>query len=294
MNLHALRIFTKVAELESVSKAAHTLMISQPAVTIQIRNLEKELGLTLIKSKGRGITLTSNGEFLFKQAKRLFNLELDIKNKLAKLKFSGIEELNIAATHVPANFLLPNRLAKYKQAYPSININLKTINSTLAIEQLLDYKVDIAFVVKENEHHPDINYTFLMDLEYWFIVPYGNKLAEKEVSLMKLMNEPFILREDGSSTNELLIALCKIHKTPLPKVGLKLNGINESIRAIAAGYGAMLAPSIAVLDYIHQKQVERVLVKDIEIRRPIYLCTRKNEQDTPLHLTTFLTFMKNE
>lgn len=61
MNLHALRLFTKVAELNSVSKAAQALMISQPAVTIQIRNLEKEVGLTLLESKGRGITLTQNG-----------------------------------------------------------------------------------------------------------------------------------------------------------------------------------------------------------------------------------------
>ena len=290
MNLHALRLFAKVADLKNVSKAAQTLMISQPAVTIQIRNLEKELGLTLIEAKGRGINLTYNGEFLFKQAKRLFDLEMDIENKLAQLKFSGVEELHIVATYVPAHYLLPNWLAKYKQANPSINIHLKTENSKLAIEQLLHYKADIAFIVKENEHHPDIKYKFLMNLDYWFIVPYGHKLAKKEVSLTELMNEPFILREDGSSTKELLIALCKIHKSPSPKVGLQLNGINESIHAIAAGYGAMLAPSIAVSDFINQNKVERVFVKDIEIQRPIYLCTRKHDQDTPLSLTTFVNF----
>lgn len=294
MNLHALRLFVKVAELKSVSKAAQILMISQPAVTIQIRNLEKELGLTLIESKGRGIILTYNGQFLYKQSKRLFDLEMDIENKLAQLKSSGVETLHIVATHVPANYLLPNWLAKYKQSYPSINLNLKTGNSKLAIEQLLHYKADIAFIVKENEHHPDINYKFLMNLDYWFIVPYGHTLAKKEVSLTELMNEPFILREEGSSTKELLIALCKIHKSPPPKVGLQLNGINESIHAIAAGYGAMLAPSIAVSDFINQKKVERVFVKDIEIKRPIYLCTRKNDQDTPLNLTTFMHFIKNE
>ncbi|MFJ7951448.1 LysR family transcriptional regulator [Lysinibacillus sp. NPDC096418] len=292
MNLHALRLFTKVAELQSVSKAAQTLMISQPAVTIQIRNLEKELGLTLVESKGRGISLTSNGEFLFKQAQRLFDLEMDIENKVEQLKFTGIEELHIAATHVPAHFLLPNWMAKYKQAYPTTNIHLKTENSKQVIEQLLHYKADLGFIVKEDGHHPDIDYTFLMNLDYWFIVPYGHKLAEQEVLLQELMNEPFILREDGSSTKELLISLCKIHKTIPPKIGLQLNGINESIHAIAAGYGAMLAPSIAVSEFIHRKQVARVFVKNIDIQRPIYLCTRKNEQHTPSTLTTFKEFIE--
>ncbi|WP_249661836.1 LysR family transcriptional regulator, partial [Lysinibacillus fusiformis] len=86
MNLHCLRLFTNVAEHNSVCKAAQTLMISQPAVTIQIRNLEKELGLTLIESKGRGIALTPNGTFLYKQAQRLFDLEIDIEYKIEQLK----------------------------------------------------------------------------------------------------------------------------------------------------------------------------------------------------------------
>ncbi len=106
MNLHALRLFTKVAELKSVSKAAQALMISQPAVTIQIRNLEKDLELTLLESKGRGITLTQNGEFLFKQAQRLFDLELDIENKLEQLKkIQGMRNYKLLL-HVPSHFFI--------------------------------------------------------------------------------------------------------------------------------------------------------------------------------------------
>ncbi|MGE7112123.1 LysR family transcriptional regulator [Lysinibacillus sp. NPDC047702] len=293
MNLHALRLFTKVAELKSVSKAAQALMISQPAVTIQIRNLERDLELTLLESKGRGITLTQNGEFLFKQAQRLFDLEMDIENKLEQLKNTGNEELQIASTHVPSHFLLPKWLAKYKQAFPNSYIHIKTANSQQVIEELLHYKADLAFIVKEDGHHPDINYQFLINLDYWFIVPYGHPMADQTVTLAELMQQPFVSREDGSSTKEFLNALCKVHKIPPPRVGLQLDGINESIHAIAAGYGTMLAPSIAASSFIQRQQIARVFIKDMDIQRPIYLCTRKNEQNISSAFHTFMDIIND-
>lgn len=292
MNIHALRLFTKVAELESVSKAANILNISQPAVTIQVRNLEKEVGFTLIESKGRGITLTPNGEFLYKQAKRLFDLESDIENKIAQMKSSGVDDLNISASYLPANFLLPSWLSKYKLTFPSRKINVITENTQQVIKHLLYYKADIAFVIEENEHHPDINYRFLMDLEFCFIVPYNHRFAGKTITFETLMGEPFILREEGSSTKELILALCKLHKTPPPKIGMQLYGLTESIRTIAAGFGVMLAPIIALEDYIQQKQVARVYVEGIDIRRPIYLCTRKNELEVTPSIADLIEIIK--
>ncbi|OCA91896.1 LysR family transcriptional regulator [Pseudobacillus wudalianchiensis] len=294
MNIHALRLFTKVAELKSVSKAAEVLRISQPAVTIQIRNLEKEVGLTLTESKGRGITLTSNGDFLYKQAQRLFDLERDIENKVAQLKNSGADDLNIAASYVPANFLLPKWLCHYKETYPSVTVNVKTENTQQVIEQLLHYKADLAFVIEENRHHPDLHYQFLMNLEYCFIVPSHHQLAGQTISFEKLMNEPFILREKGSSTKDLLLALCNLHKTPPPKIGMQLYGLNESIRTVAAGFGAMLAPVVAIEDYLYRKQVAQVYVEDIEIKRPTYVCTRKNEIDVLPHVSHFIEVVKDQ
>lgn len=244
--------------------------------------------MTLLEAKGRGISLTQNGAFLYKQAQRLFDLETDIESKIEQLKNTGNEELQIASTHVPSHFLLPKWLAHFKQVYPATHIHLKTANSQQVIEDLLHYKADLAFIVKEDGHHADINYQFLMNLDYWFIVPYNHRLAGQTISLAELMQQPFVTREDGSSTKEYLNALCKVHKIPPPKVGLQLDGINESIHAIAAGFGTMLAPSIAASSFIQQQQVARVFIKDIDIQRPIYLCTRKNELHHSASFNNFL------
>lgn len=288
MNLHTLRIFTKVAELKSVSKAADALRISQPAVTIQVRNLEKEVGFSLIESKGRGITLTHKGEFLYQQSQRLFDLENDIEHKIAQVRDSGTEDLNIAASYIPANFLLPKWLSKYKTAFPKRKVNVKTENTLQVIEQLLHYKADLAFVIEENDHHPDIDYQFLLNLEFCFIAPYNHRLAGKTVSYETLMHEPFILREEGSSTKDLLLALCKLHKAPPPNIGMQLYGLSVSIQTVAAGYGIMLAPSIALDNFIRQKQVAKVHVKGIDIQRPVYLCTRKSEMNVQPHVGDFI------
>ncbi|MFS0646604.1 LysR family transcriptional regulator [Siminovitchia sp. 179-K 8D1 HS] len=288
MNLHALRLFAKVAELKSVSKAAESLRISQPAVTIQVRNLEKEVGFPLIESKGRGITLTPNGKFLYEQARRLFDLENDIEHKIAQVRDSGAEDLNIAASYIPANFLLPKWLSKYKTAFPTRKVNVKTENTQQVIEQLLHYKADLAFVIEENDHHPDIDYQFLMNLEFCFIAPYHHRLAGKTVSYETLMREPFILREEGSSTKDLLLALCKLHKAPPPNIGMQLYGLSVSIQTVAAGFGVMLAPSIALDNFIRQKQVAKIYVEGIEINRPVFLCTRKNEINVLPHAGDFI------
>ncbi|MFO1443976.1 LysR family transcriptional regulator [Bacillus sp. Bva_UNVM-123] len=291
MNLHALRIFSKVASMKSVTKASEALAISQPAVTIQLRNLEKEIGLKLVETKGRGIRLTVEGEYLYGRAVRFFDMEKDIENKLLQLKNGELDELKIASTNVPANFLLPNWLAKFKNEYPSINVNLHIGNSDQVLEKLLHFEADIAFVVKEDLSEPDIESHHLMNIDYWFIVPHGHKFDGKEVTLKELFAEPFLLREEGSSTRELLLALCKIHQTPQPKVGLQFHGLNESLRSVIAGYGIMLAPSIAVKKDIERKKIGRVKVNGVEISRPVHICTRKWDKELSTNYHKFITII---
>ncbi|MGN7400159.1 LysR substrate-binding domain-containing protein [Cytobacillus praedii] len=293
MNLHALRLLIKVAELKSVTKAADALSISQPAVTIQIRNLEKETGLKLIETVGRGIKLTKEGEFLVERALTLFDMEKDIENKLFQLKNGELQELRIASTYLPANFLLPVWLAKFKMDFPSVNVNLYSGNSNQVLENLLHYKSDIAFVVKEEWNNPDIHLDHLMDIDFWFIVPHGHKYDGQEVSLRELMTEPFLLREDGSSTREILFSLCKVYRVPIPRIGLQYHGLNESIRSVIAGYGTMLAPELAVREYWERGEIGRVIVKEIEVRRPVYICSRKNDKEFTINLSRFIDFVKS-
>jgi DNA-binding transcriptional LysR family regulator len=281
MNLHALRIFVEVAAHRSVTRAAETLRLSQPAVTAQIRNLEKEAGLRLISPDGRGIRLTDAGEMLVRHARRLFDWEKEIESQLEQFKKGEVGKLRIAATHSPANWLLPKWLAQFKQTFPLVEIVLRTSNSRQAFEQLLHFEADIA-VVAGHSNKPELDLFQLMEDELWFIVPKEHPYANQVIALTQLVKEPFLLREEGSSTREMLFSLCKIHRVSPPRIGLQFHGINEAIRSVMAGYGTTLVPSMAARDLLDRGEISRVYVSGVTIKRPIHLCTRKGDALPPV------------
>ncbi|HEY0827804.1 MAG TPA: LysR family transcriptional regulator [Bacilli bacterium] len=277
MNLHALRLFSKVAERASITRAAEEMNISQPAVTSQIKKLEQEIGLVLLVSKGRGIILTEAGLQLARQAKRLFSLEIEIESHIDQMKKGTIGKLRITATFLPANFLLPRWISLYKQTYKEIEIELTSTNANKAIERLVNYEAELAFIGGSRESHPLIARKELFEDELWFVVHKDHKLAMQTVSLAETLQEPFVFREEGSSSREMLIALCRVNNTTQPALGLQMNGLNETIRAVMEGYGVTFVSALEVKGHIGRGELARVYVEGVHLKNPISLCTRKRD-----------------
>ncbi len=292
MNLHALRIFTQVAKFGSVTRAAESLLISQPAVTAQLRKLEQELGMKLITSSGRSIQLTEAGELLANHSKRLFALEAEIETKMADYSTGKRGSLRICSTQLPASTVLPRWIVKFKQKYPLVDVQVYKGNTDWTFERLLDYSVDVAFVYSEKKGEGVKSHT-LLDDELIFIVPSEHRLAGKEVTLEELMNEPFILREKGSATRRSVINLCEAANLEMPKSFIQMEGLRESVEAVKAGYGAALVSALAVDNDLYNGKLGRVFVKNLFIKHPIRLCTRSDEE----YLTTttnFISLIKDE
>jgi len=280
MNLHALRIFTKVADLGSITAAANELLLSQPAVTIQIRNLEKELGMKLTKSKGRGIQLTEEGQFVYEQGLRLFHLEAQVEDKL-KLFVAKEEKIHIATSYIPINYVLPEYIANYKLMYPNIEFFVSLGNVKSVEEKVRRYEADFGFVVQSNIGHEDLYFDKLMDIEFAFIAHPSHPLANQNVSISALSKEELIYREKGSSTRDLLEAIFYTQNCPLPKIGLQMQGLFESLKAVEAGYGIVLAPLLSVANSIETKKLAPIFIKNVEIKQSLFICTRKSELTNP-------------
>ena len=148
-------------------------------------------------------------------------------------------------------------------------------------------------MVKKKRHEPDLHLHFIMDIDFWFILPKGHRYDGKEVLLADLVEESFILREEGGSTRKILFSLCNIHGVQPPSAGLHFHGINESIRAVISGYGIMLAPSLAVQEHLDRGEIGSVNGKGIEIKRPVNLCLRRRDAEIPNHIRNFLSLIKD-
>lgn len=278
MNLHALRLFHVIATTGSVTRAAELLNISQPAITAQIKKFEKELSLTLFKPQGRGIGLTAAGAELVPLAKRLFSVEQQIEQFCLDYRSGSRGQIRMAATYLPSHFLLPAWLAKYKQRYEEVEMSITTTNSSDALQQLLHMNVDLAIYGGLPEESPNtIQIEELFRDELWFVVSPDHRYANQRISLEEMMREPFVMREEGSSTRERLFALCRTHSAPSPRITLQFNGLHEAIMAVIAGYGANFVSSLVVREYVERGELSRVYVDGIELQNIIAVCTRKHE-----------------
>ncbi|MEK8196058.1 LysR family transcriptional regulator [Lysinibacillus sp. FSL M8-0134] len=280
MNIHGLKLFYQVATTGSFTKAAEILRISQPAVSSQIKRFEHEIGVQLFKQQGRGVVLTEFGEALAEKAQNLIALEHHIETFIEEYRLAKAGNLHIVATYLPANFLIPKWAAHFKAVNEHVNLMITTTNTKDAFEQLIHYKADIAIYGGGMSERPkEIEWEELYEDELWFVVSPTHRYAHQNITLVEMFQEPFIMREEGSSMREHLFSLCQTYQVKPPNIALQFNGINETIRSVMAGYGANFISSLAVREYVENGQLARVYVKGIHaIKHKIAICTRNNEK----------------
>ncbi|MFD1178697.1 LysR family transcriptional regulator [Paenibacillus puldeungensis] len=293
MNLHALRLFYTIARTRSVTQASEQLRISQPAITVQVKKLEKELGIRLLRPLGRGITLTDAGEEIARMAHRLFGLEQQIERFCGRVQEGEIGQISLAATYLPAHILLPNWLSRFKKQYEEVELVIHTTNSKEALRLLTEMEVDAAIYGGVPERMPEgVQMEELFRDELWFVVAPGHPYANQHISLVTMMQEPFVMREVGSSTRERLLSLCRTHNLPAPRIALQFNGLHEAIQAVIAGYGANFVSSLIVRDEVQRGRLCRVYVDEVELFNTIAVWTRA-EDPLPMGARNFLEMIRS-
>ncbi|MGD9101505.1 MAG: LysR family transcriptional regulator, partial [Anaerolineae bacterium] len=146
MNLRQLRTFMRVVECKSFTWAAEELYLTQPAVSFQIRSLEKEYGIDLLDRSGREIIPTASGQILLDYARRILNLYDESKLEIDRLNNLLRGTLVIGASTGPGEHILPQLLGRFKAQYPSIEIVLRISRTREIIQQVLERVLEIGIV----------------------------------------------------------------------------------------------------------------------------------------------------
>ncbi len=268
LNLHHLRVFAAVAEHGGFSRAALALRLSQPAVSKSVRELEREVGLSLFDRAGRTTSLTDAGALLLARARELFGVERLAEEELSALRGLETGILRVGASTTVATYFLPPLLARFHAEHPRVVLRVLSANTRAIARRLLEGRLDIA-LVEGPVAHRRISIVPWREDELVVIAPSTHPLVRREkVSASDLVGEPFILREPGSGTRvvaEAALAAHGIHPTATVQLGS-----TEAIKqAVAAGLGLAVVSRAAAADQLALGYIAVLRLDRMSLRRPL-------------------------
>jgi len=244
-----LQVFYTVARLLSFTKAAETLHMTQPAVTFQVRQLEDHFDTRLFDRTHNRVALTEAGHKAYEYAEQIFSLYAEMENTVKELTNDVSGALTMGASTTIAEYMLPALLRGFTVEFPDINLRLKVSNTEGIVSMVENSMIDLGVV-----EGPVANKNLLVEVcridQLVVVVPPGHEIANREsIPLEEVMSFPFICREEGSGTREVIL-------DHMVQLGLDRNNLNvslelgspESIKgAVEAGMGISIA-SLATLE----------------------------------------------
>lgn len=203
--LEELKTFIAVVEHKNFTKAGEHLNLSQPSVSIHIKNLENTFGVTLINRsiKQKTIFITESGYILYKRAKEIINL-LDLTSMEVKNNSNSIKgHLKIGASFTIGEYVLPAFLSNFLKKYPDIDVEVFIENTSSICSHLNNFTLDIGLIEGTASHSNFTQEYFLKD-NMVIALPFDSNLCLEKFSFDKLQNQKWIVREEGSGTREFL------------------------------------------------------------------------------------------
>jgi DNA-binding transcriptional LysR family regulator len=281
METRQLAAFCAVVERSSFSQAAERLGVTQPAVSLQIRSLERRLGQQLLDRSGRRVEPTEAGRRLYRSAQRLLAAEEQL---LAELE-SGAEELagrlEIGASTGPGGTVVPLLLCEFQRRHPDVHVALSVSDTQRVIEQVAQRELELGIVGASRKHRAVVFEPFFRD-EVVLACPAGHRFVGKTISLAELTQEPLIVMQDGAGVRQVI-------EHELRNVGIRLReldlrvelGLQESVRsAIAAGFGIGFISRNAIEAELAAGTVATARVKGLDPARQISLVRASGRTET--------------
>lgn len=295
MDFWQLKIFCKVVELKSFSKAGEAVHLSQPTVSSHIKDLESHLGTQLIDRLTRQASPTKAGELLYQYARRLITLLGETESAMAEFLGKVRGRLVIGGSTIPGGYLLPRLIGKFSKQYPDVQIKLNVGDTNEILEKIVEGQVEIGLVGARSDKFGLLQIPVVED-SLCVIAPQDHKWAGlDQVSVENLMQEPFIVREKGSGTLQSIDKMLQDKKIQLSDFNIVAElGSTEAVRqAVINGLGVSVMSAIAVADYVQMGRLKTLSIEGLDLNRQFYLTRHSQRTPSPL-CRTFDLFLKSE
>lgn len=280
--LNQLQIFIKVVETQSVTKASEELNLSQPAVSIQLRNLQDQFEIPLTEVVGRKIYITDFGKEIALAAAEIINQANAINNKTLAYKgqLAGRLKLSVVST---GKYIMPYFLTEFMKHNTGIELNMDVTNKSKVIESLEKNEIDFA-LVSILPNSLNIEKLDLLQNKLYLVGNNKPKLSIKDI--------PIIFREQGSGTRQTMEKYFEKNQLSIQKK-MELTS-NEAVKqALMAGLGYSIMPLIGIKNELQNKELQIIPTKGLPIKTTWSLIWLKGKKHSPVSLA-FLNHLKQE
>lgn len=289
--LHQLKVFEAAARHSSFTRAAEELFLTQPTVSMQVKQLSKAVGLPLFEQVGKRLYLTQAGQELLATCREIFDRLAQFEMSIADLKGVKAGQLKLAVI-TTAKYVVPRILGPFCQRYPGIDVALQVTNHEIILERFWQNQDDL-YILSQSPDHPDVVLHPFLENPLVVLAPRNHPLAgQKNIPLESLNEQPFIMREPGSGTRQAVQKLFEKHEINV-KVKLEL-GSNEAIKqAIAGGLGISVLSRHTLALEGENSQIAILDVEGFPIERYWYIVYPSGKQLSVV-ARTFFDYLLNE
>jgi DNA-binding transcriptional LysR family regulator len=276
MDIRSLEVFLSVAKHLNYTRAGEEVNLSQPSVSVRIRQLEDEIGVKLFEQLGKKVALTEAGLLLVPHARRVIAAIEDARHAIDELQ--GLERgtLRIGASTTPGMYLIPKTIARFKDRYPKIEIQLGNRDTRQIETGVINNEFDFGFVGGHLLGDEVDVLPWLID-QLVLVVPPKHPLARrKSVKAGDLQRERFILRETGSATRAVIVAHLEESDLKVETV-MEMENPESVKKAVQSGLGIAFISQFAVETELKAKSLVAVRVRGLDIRRELKIVYRKDK-----------------
>lgn len=280
LSLRQIQVFEAVAHFESYTRAAERLHMSQPAVSMQIKQLEEDTGLGLFERQGKRMRLSSAGRELLQYTSRVVQSYNDMLGAI-----NGIKQVNsgrlVVSVATTANYFVTKLLAEFSNLHPGVTVTLDVTNRQRLLEQLENYEPDLV-IMGEPPKGYNLQSERLMENPLVVIASAQHRLAKQgRIALAAVMTEQFIAREKASGTRSAierhLLEYGFVHKTSLEMRS------NETIKhAVEAGLGLGIVSLHTIQPELESGRLVVLNVESFPIQRYWHIVIRKGKHLSPV------------
>ena len=273
MDTRQLAAFCAVVDRRSFSQAAERLGVTQPAVSLQVRALEKRLGTQLLDRSGRRVEPTEAGWRLYRGAQKLLALEEQIESDVASTVEGELRgTLVLGASTGPAAIVVPLLLGEFQRQNPGVHVSLTVSDTHTVVERVAARELELG-IVGASRRYRGVRFEPFFSDEVILACPPGHRFAGRTISLDELREEPLILMQEGAGVRQIVEDALRRRGIRLRDLDVRLElGLQESVRrAVQAGYGVTFISRTAVESDLDAGTLTEARVQGLEATREISL-----------------------